>query len=115
MRGIWIDGRACAGEVQEGRHGRAEEIGVQETSAMAMESECEGEVDGDGGFPDAAFRGADGDDPLHVWDGFLGGEAALHTGDLSRLAAARCGLGKTQRILMAEESRRGAEEAARDH
>ncbi len=60
-----------AGLLRSAHHERdvgAVDVGVDEADAMAELSERDGEVDGEGGFADAALAGSDGD------DGFDSGE-----------------------------------------
>lgn len=49
---------------------------------MTLAREGEGEVDGYGGFADAAFGTGDGDGFADGGDGAAGGEAALGAGEL---------------------------------
>ena len=60
---IWL--LADAGLLGRAHHERdvgAVDVGVDEADALAELRERDGEVDGEGGFADAAFAGTDGDD-----------------------------------------------------
>jgi len=61
------DGGLAGGAEHEGDIGSVD-VGVNEAGAMAEFGEGDGEVDGEGGFADAAFAGSDGN------DGFDAGE-----------------------------------------
>ncbi len=58
------DDGGLAGGAEHGGDVGAVDVGVDEADAVAELGERDGEIDGDGGFADAAFAGADGDDVL---------------------------------------------------
>lgn len=64
---------------QQGRDAGAEDVPAV---TLAREGEGKGEVDGDGGFAEAALGGGDGDGAGDVGEGGIYGEAALGAGDL---------------------------------
>src|SRR5207237_1843457 len=57
---------AAAFDAEHGGHGWAVDVAVHEADFGAAAVETDGEVDGDGGFSDAALAGADGDDVLDL-------------------------------------------------
>ena len=62
----------------------AVDVGVEKADLVAEAGDGDGEVDGDGGFADAAFAGTDGDEVLDAFDGQFG--EVSRAGRLAHLA-----------------------------
>ena len=66
------DGGLARGAEHDGHVG-AVDVGIDEADVVAELCERDGEIDGEGGFADAAFAGADGDDVLDAGEGLRAG------------------------------------------